>query len=141
MDKIKKMNKVKATKLLIIDNDKGPIMRALRMSDNGYKKFGEIYFSEVFYGKIKGWKRHIQMTMNLVVPEGLVKFVFYDPNLGSFEEYEIGTNNYIRLTVPPGLWFAFQGLEKKNLVMNVSDIEHDPIESENKNISEIKYSW
>ncbi len=135
------MNKVKATKLLIIDNDKGPIMRALRMSDNGYKKFGEIYFSEVFYGKIKGWKRHIQMTMNLVVPEGLVKFVFYDPNLGSFEEYEIGTNNYIRLTVPPGLWFAFQGLEKKNLVMNVSDIEHDPIESENKNISEIKYSW
>jgi len=116
-------------------------MRALRMSDNGYKKFGEIYFSEVFYGKIKGWKRHIQMTMNLVVPEGLVKFVFYDPNLGSFEEYEIGTNNYIRLTVPPGLWFAFQGLEKKNLVMNVSDIEHDPIESENKNISEIKYSW
>tara|TARA_B100000161_G_C33473083_1_gene378922 strand:+ start:345 stop:770 length:426 start_codon:yes stop_codon:yes gene_type:complete len=141
LDKIKKMNKVKATKLLIIDNDKGPIMRALRMSDNGYKKFGEIYFSEVFYGKIKGWKRHIQMTMNLVVPEGLVKFVFYDPNLGSFEEYEIGTNNYIRLTVPPGLWFAFQGLEKKNLVMNVSDIEHDPIESENKNISEIKYSW
>ena len=135
------MNKVKATKLLIIDNDKGPIMRALRMSDNGYKKFGEIYFSEVFYGKIKGWKRHIQMTMNLVVPEVLVKFVFYDPNLGSFEEYEIGTNNYIRLTVPPGLWFAFQGLEKKNLVMNVSDIEHDPIESENKNISEIKYSW
>ena len=135
------MNKVKATKLLIIDNDKGPIMRALRISDNGYKKFGEIYFSEVFYGKIKGWKRHIKMTMNLVVPEGLVKFVFYDSNLGFFEEYEIGTNNYIRLTVPPGLWFAFQGLEKKNLVMNISDIEHDPIESENKNISEIQYSW
>ncbi len=136
-----KISEIKATKLSIIDNDKGPIMHALKISDNGYSKLGEIYFSEIFYGKTKGWKRHKNMTMNLVVPEGLVKFVFYDSNIDYFQEYEIGTSNYLRLTVPPGLWFAFKGLGKKNLVMNISDIEHDPLESENKNISEIYYNW
>ncbi len=79
------------------------------------------------------------MTMNLVVPQGLVKFVFYDANIDYFEEYKIGISNYIRLTVPPGLWFAFKGLEKKNLVVNISDIEHDPLESEKKNLTEINY--
>ena len=134
-----KKNKIKATKLKIIDHDKGPILHALKESDSVYKKFGEIYFSEVFYGKTKGWKRHTNMTMNLVVPQGLVKFVFYDANIDYFEEYKIGISNYIRLTVPPGLWFAFKGLEKKNLVVNISDIEHDPLESEKKNLTEINY--
>ena len=72
------------------------------------------------------------MNMNLIVPEGFVKFVFYDEKFNYFEEYEIGTKNYFRITVPPGLWFAFKGLGKRNLVMNIADIEHDPNESEKK---------
>ena len=65
-------------------------MHALKNSDNEFIRFGEIYFSEIYFGKIKGWKRHLRMNMNLIVPEGFVKFVFYDEKLNYFEEYEIG---------------------------------------------------
>ncbi len=135
------MNKIKVTKLSIIENEKGSIMHALKNSDKEFKRFGEIYFSEIYLGKIKGWKRHLRMNMNLIVPEGFVKFVFFDSKFNYSEEYEIGMKNYCRITVPPGLWFAFKGLDKRNLVMNISDIEHDPKESEKKNLLDIKYDW
>ena len=135
------MNRIKVTKLSIIKSENGPIMHALKNSDNEFKGFGEIYFSEIFFGKVKGWKRHLRMNMNLIVPEGFVKFVFYDEKFNYFEEYDIGTENYFRITVPPGLWFAFKGLGKRNLVMNIADIEHDPNESEKKNLLDISYSW
>ena len=73
--------------------------------------------------------------------EGFVKFVFYDEKLDYFDEYEIGMKNYYRISVPPGLWFAFKGLEKRKLVMNIADIEHDPNESEMKKLIDISYSW
>ena len=46
------------------------------------------------------------------------------------DKYKIGENNYKRLTVSPNIWFGFKGIGKKiNLVVNISDIVHDPKES------------
>ena len=129
-------------KLEIIDNVNGSIMHALKKSDLGFKEFGEVYFSHVKYKTIKGWKRHSRMTMNLVVPVGNVKFVFYDEENKYFEEYKIGKNNYCRLTVNPLIWFGFQGLEEgENIVMNVANIENDPNEVERKDLLDLEYFW
>ena len=129
-------------KLKIMDNVNGPIKHALKKSDLGFKEFGEVYFSHVNYKSIKAWKRHTKMTMNLVVPIGKVKFVFYDENNKLFEEYKIGENNYFRLTVNPLIWFGFQGMgEGNNIVMNIANIEHDPNEVERKDLLDLKYSW
>ena len=82
------------------------------------------------------------MTMNLVVPVGRVKFVFYSEEKNIFEEYILGEDNYNRLTVNPLLWFGFQGMDEgKNLVMNIANIEHDPDEVERKNLMDLKYLW
>ena len=61
------------------------------------------------------------MTMNLVVPVGKVKFVFYDEDKDIFDEHIIGKNDYFRITVFPEIWFGFlKSLDKKeNLVMNL----------------------
>ena len=67
---------ISCKKLRVIDHPKGSIRHALKSSDVGYVGFGEVYFSEIEYCKIKAWKKHIKMQMNLVVPVGLVKFVF-----------------------------------------------------------------
>ena len=54
----------------------------------------------------------------------------------------MGLENYCRLSVPPGIWFGFKGMDKNlNLVMNISDLEHDPNEVQRKDISEIVYEW
>lgn len=130
-----------------IPHPKGDILHALKKSGPGYADFGEAYFSTVHYNVIKGWKRHQRVTLNLVVPVGVVRFVVYDdrpdsPTKGCFLDELIGDDNYARLTVPPGLWVAFQGKgESLNLLLNIANEEHDPAEADNIDINDIPYEW
>ena len=134
--------KIKKNKLNIIDNINGSVMHGLKKSDSSFNDFGEVYFSNIKYESIKAWKRHLRMTMNLIVPVGKVKFVFYDEDQDIFEEHIIGKNDYYRITVFPKIWFGFKGLDKyENLVMNFANIEHDPDEAEKRNIKYFNYSW
>ena len=118
-------------------------MHALKNSDNGFNGFGEVYFSWVEHGVIKAWKYHQRMTLNLVVPMGKVSFVFHLTNQkNSFRTENIGEERYVRLTVPPGIWFGFQGIALgRSLLMNLADIEHDPEEVLNKPVSNFFYDW
>ena len=118
-------------------------MHALKKSDNGYNGFGEVYFSWVEQGAIKAWKCHQSMTLNLVVPLGEVRFVFHLLNQkNNFQTEIIGTERYVRLTVPPGVWFGFQGIaNKRSLLANLADMAHDPDEIQRKKTSEIVYNW
>ena len=55
---------------------------------------------------------------------------------------DIGVENYARLTIPPGIWFGFQGNAiGRSLIMNVADIVHDPEEVLNKPVSSFLYDW
>tara|TARA_B100001057_G_C22657513_1_gene874573 strand:+ start:57 stop:482 length:426 start_codon:yes stop_codon:yes gene_type:complete len=127
----------KENKITVPDGD---IYHALKKSDIGFNTFGEAYFSFIKYNKIKAWKKHRLMTLNLLVPIGSVKFVFFDNN--KFKVHIIGQDHYFRLTVPPGIWFGFQGLSKgENLIINIADINHSDKEVEKKNIDQINYEW
>ena len=84
------------------------------------------------------------MTLNLVCPIGEVKFVLVDETQNEilFQEYILSTKDYCRLTVPPKIWFGFQGLEiTDSLILNIADLAHDPQEVERKNLDEIVYRW
>ena len=100
-------NNIIITPLATIPVEGGNVKHFLKSNDKEFKGFGESYFSFIEFGKIKGWKLHTKMTMNLVVPIGKVLFVFYDEKNDSYEEYQIGEDNYKRLTVPPNIWFSF----------------------------------
>lgn len=137
--------KIVVTPLAEVQTEGGNVLHAIKATDNGYEKFGEAYFSWINYGSIKAWKRHKRMIMNLVVPVGKVRFVFFkeykQTNL-DFQVVEIGQNNYVRLTVPPGIWFGFQGLQDpRSLILNLSSILHDDNEVERKSIEQVSYEW
>ena len=118
------------------------VMHAMKAEDDGYNGFGEAYFSWVDQGAVKAWKQHQCMTMNLVVPVGEVRFVFLASSSDSaFREERIGTSNYARLTVPPGIWFGFQGIGQQNLVMNLANMAHDPTEALHRDLDEILFNW
>ena len=131
------------THLSKIPTEGGDVLHGIKKNEETYFGFGEAYFSNVNKGKIKGWKLHKDMTMNLIVPSGTVKFVFFDEKLKSHKELTIGRLNYCRVTVPPKIWFAFQGLDNKypNLVFNFANLQHDPNEVIRKEINEIFYNW
>ena len=125
---------------------KGDVLHGVKKSSPGFCGFGEAYFSLIHGGAIKGWKRHRRMTLNLVVPCGKVGFVIYDDRIdsrsgGCFQTAILGPDSYERLTVPPGLWVAFQGLMSgDSIVLNVANEEHDPSEADNIDLGTIPYS-
>ena len=138
------INNIILTPLGIIENAKGDIFHGMKCSDIGYGGFGEAYFSTINPGSIKGWNRHKQMTLNLIVPIGSVKFVIIDDAIvdNNLIEVELSLQNYQRLTVPPGLWVGFQNMYKEqSLILNIADMEHDPAEKDTKNLDEIDYKW
>lgn len=138
---------VLVTPLKIISNPKGDIFHGMKRSDAGFRDFGEAYFSTIIAGEIKGWKKHREMVLNIVVPQGSIRFVVFDDRdnsrtKGNFFSITLSTENYCRLTVPPGVWMAFCGIGKQtNLLLNMASIEHDPGEAENRDLDSIDYDW
>lgn len=120
----------------------GDVLHALKRTDDGFRAFGEAYFSIANHGVVKAWKKHRSMTLNLVVPIGRVRFVFIADQDPTPRVEIIGESSYARLTVPPGLWFGFQGLaQPSSLVLNVADITHDPDEVDRQPIDAFDYRW
>ena len=135
------IDSIEVTPLKRISVAGGDVLHAMKCTDPGFVGFGEAYFSIIEKGVVKAWKRHLQMTLNLIVPLGSVRFVFVDGD-GRLREEVIGENGYARLTVPPGIWFGFQGGSSSySLLLNVADIPHTPDEVERKEINEIEFDW
>ncbi len=139
------LQKIQVTQLGRIATPGGDVMHAMKYCDTGFAGFGEAYFSWVNAGAVKAWKRHLRMTMNIIVPLGQVRFVFRSLELQDgekFREVTVGEGFYSRITVPPGIWFGFQGMgECPSLVLNLASILHDPSEVERLGLSEIKFNW
>lgn len=135
------MDGVILTSLKQIYNPKGNIFHVMKNSDIGYSGFGEAYFSTIDQNKIKGWKKHIKMTLNLIVPIGEIEFIIYNEKNKDFFSVKLSKNNYQRLTVSPNLWMAFRGIGEYNMLLNLASIEHDPNEAVNMGLDKIKYEW
>ena len=125
---------VMVTPLRQIVDERGKIMHMLRADDPAFAGFGEVYFSVVFPGVIKGWHIHRKMTLRYAVPSGLIKLVLYDARDGSRTRGEVmeiftGPENYQLVTIPPLVWNGFKGVGvSPSIVANCSDIPHDPEE-------------
>ena len=138
---------VTVTPLRIIPVFGGDVLHALKSSEDEFSGFGEAYFSFIENRMIKGWKKHTSMTLNIFVPHGSIKFVIFDDRpksntKGDFFAVILSKKNYQRLTIDPGLWVAFQGVEHGvNILLNIANIQHDPEESINRELDQIYYDW
>nr|WP_315174755.1 dTDP-4-dehydrorhamnose 3,5-epimerase [uncultured Flavobacterium sp.] len=147
MDKITVYG-VLLTPLKRIHHPKGDVFHGMKKSDVGFSGFGEAYFSTINHGDTKPWKKHLEMTLNFVVPMGEIRFVIYDDREKSvtkncFFDVTLGDNSYQRITIPPGVWVAFSGVGSSyNLLLNLANLEHNPNEVERKeNLLDIVYLW
>lgn len=140
---------VRITPLRQICDERGKVMHMLRSDSEAFAGFGEIYFSTVFPGAIKGWHIHTRMTLNYAVPAGRIKFVLYDDRPGSrtkgeVQEIFLGPDNYQLVTVPPLVWNGFKGIGTETaIVANCASIPHDPTEIDRRDPfdASIPYDW
>jgi dTDP-4-dehydrorhamnose 3,5-epimerase len=136
----------------IISDKRGSIFHMLR-SDAPYIEgdFGEVYFSSVKPGVVKGWKRHRLMTQRFAVPHGSVHFVFFDDRVGSrtnqhIVEIKTGPQNYALVLVPPMIWYSFRGGGNHDaLIANCSSMAHLPSEVDamplEEAVAHVPYEW
>ena len=123
-----------------INLEEGDVLHALKASEDEFHGFKEAYFSTIKNNKIKAWKRHLLMTMNLIIPIGRVQFNFYDNNKNLLKNTIVGEDNYCRITVPPMIWFGFKGLSSHtSYILNISDELHNPLEVERKPLSFLNF--
>lgn len=144
-----KIEGIIARPLQQICDERGKVMRMLRTDDLHFEHFGEIYFSIVYPGVIKGWHLHTEMTLNYAVPSGRIKLVCYDdregsPTRGNVLELFLGEDCYQLVTIPPGIWNGFKGVSlTPALVANCATLPHraDEIIRKDPFSSDIPYHW
>lgn len=132
-----------------IPDERGTIMHMMRADDPEFERFGEIYFSTIYPGVIKGWHMHKEMTLNYAVVCGMIKLVLYDgrkdsSTKGETEEIFLGENNYCLVRIPYLIWNGFKCIGTKTaIVANLATIPHksDEIERIDPFKNNIPYNW
>lgn len=145
-------SKIKGVKIMLlkkIPDERGAIMHGVR-SDNILNDFGEVYFSKIYQGAIKGWHVHQTLILNYICIYGMVKLVLYDmrkdsPTYKQLQEIFVGEDNYCLVHIPPGIANGTKGLwSPYSIVCNVASEPHNPdvrylrIDPHSK---EIDYDW
>ena len=132
-----------------IPDERGCVMHMLRSDAPHFERFGEIYFSCVYPGAIKGWHLHTRMSLNYAVVTGMIKLVLYDdrdgsPTKGELMELFIGDQNYCLVHIPPMVWNGCKGYgDSMAIVANCATEPHDPDEIQRLDpfSDRIPYNW
>ena len=117
-----------------IPDERGTVKHMLRATDDHFRQFGEIYFSTVYEGAVKGWHRHRDMALNYACVHGRIKLAVHDdrdgsPTRGITQEVFLGPDCYALVVIPPGLWNGFKGMAPESIVANCATHPHDPARS------------
>jgi dTDP-4-dehydrorhamnose 3,5-epimerase len=132
-----------------IPDERGTIFHMLKSTDAHFHQFGEIYFSTIYPGVIKGWHKHQEMTLNYACIEGRIKLVLYDDRAGSATKGELmeiflGQDNYSLVIIPPDVWNGFKGMSASQaIVANCCTHPHDPNRSQRMDPLDnpLPYNW
>ncbi|WP_440931019.1 WxcM-like domain-containing protein [Candidatus Pelagibacter sp.] len=116
-------SKFKVKKIKIIKNPNGNLYKMISKDDLYFKKFGEIYFSEVLPKKFKGWKFHEKRTQLITVINGSVRFYIKKNIEDKPETIDIKfPDNMNILKIMPKTFYSFKCMsKKKSLIINLID--------------------
>ena len=141
---------VKVVSLLQIPDERGTVMHMLKRTDPHFVRFGEIYFTTVHPGVVKGWHKHERMTLNYACVYGRIKLVLYDDRDGSVTRGEVmeqglGPDEYYLVQIPTNVWNSFKGLgQETSIVANCATEPHTKEFTEAQDPfgeSRIPYDW
>ena len=138
---------VKINKLRQIVDNRGKVMHMLRNDDKVFQKFGEIYFSTIYFKSIKGWHLHKESFLNYACIKGEVKLVLFDTRENStsknlHQEIILSPKNYSLVTIPPNVWNGFKGLDKdESIIANCLTIPHNEKEMVRKDPLDISFNY
>ncbi|MEX1046814.1 MAG: dTDP-4-dehydrorhamnose 3,5-epimerase family protein [Actinomycetota bacterium] len=138
-------------RLAVHPDERGRLMEIIRVDDEGFRKFGQVYMTTTYPGVIKAWHLHKVQEDNFCCVRGMVKLVLYDgrqdsPTRGTVTEYFIGDHNPLLVRVPAGVHHGWKCISRaESIVVNVPSEPYNresPDEfREQWDSAEIPYSW
>jgi dTDP-4-dehydrorhamnose 3,5-epimerase len=142
---------VRIKDLKVIPDERGRLMEMLRVDDDLFIKFGQIYVTTAYPGVIKAWHYHKKQTDNMVVVHGMMKIVVYDPREGSptknqIDEFFTGVYKPQLIQIPPLVYHGFKCIsETESIVINCPTEVYDYKEPDEFRIDphgdKIPYDW
>jgi len=145
------IEEVKVKKLKVIPDERGCLMEMLRVDDELFIKFGQVYLTTAYPGVVKGWHYHKKQTDNMVVVKGMMKIVLYDNREGSstkgeINEFFMGVHNTILLQIPPLVLHGFKCIgDEEAMVINCPTETYNYEEPDEFRIdphrNDIPYDW
>ena len=115
------------------DDERGSVLHGMKFNDEGSYGIKEVYFSTVKYGFYKGWKKHKEMILNLIVINGEIVFYLANNDFSKIINFSISHKDAKRLTVMPNQWLAFTSATKpSSTLINISNLMNNEDIVDNK---------
>ena len=118
-----KKNFYNTKKIKVIKNPNGNLFKLFSKNHDFFKKFGEIYYTEIHPNKFKGWKFHAKRTQVISVISGKVRFFLKKNEEDKPKIVDIESpNKLILLKIEPKTFYSFEcKSKKKSILINIID--------------------
>jgi dTDP-4-dehydrorhamnose 3,5-epimerase len=142
---------VRTKTLRVIPDERGRLMEMLRVDDDLFIKFGQVYMTTAYPGVVKAWHYHKRQWDHFVVVKGMMKVVLYDAREASstyreINEFFMGEHNPLLLQIPPFIYHGFKCIsESEAIVINIPTEAYHRKEPDEYRLDphsrEIPYDW
>lgn len=121
------------SELKLFHDERGYVKHGLKFTDENSFGIREVYFSNVKNGFYKGWKKHKEMILNLIVINGEIVFYLANNDFSKIINFSISHKDSKRLTVMPNQWLAFTSATKpSSTLINISNLMNNEDIVDNK---------
>jgi len=119
------IDQVKVKQLKIIQDERGRLMEILRIDDEIFQGFGQVYMTTAYPGIVKAWHYHKKQTDNFSCISGEIKLTLYDarkksPTKGQINEFILSLDDPKLIQIPANVYHGFKNIGKQEAtVVNV----------------------
>lgn len=142
---------VRMKRLRVLPDERGYLMEMLRVDDELFEKFGQVYVSVAYPGAVKGWHYHKVQTDCFTIVKGMMKVVLYDgrpdsPTHGEINEFFMGEKNPLLITIPPGVLHGMKAIgTEPGMLVNCPTEPYDYANPDEYRVDphagEVPYNW
>src|SRR3990167_5260346 len=128
---MKLIDGVKIKQLKAIADERGRLMEIMRVDDEIFEKFGQVYMTTNYPGVVKAWHYHKHQTDYVTCVKGMIKNALYDaredsPTHGQINEFFAGDYNPLLIKIPKGVYNGWKCIsETDSIAVSVPDVPYD----------------
>jgi len=142
---------VKIKELKVNRDERGRLYEILRMDEEFFQQFGQVYITTVNPGYAKGWHYHKHQADNFTCVSGTLRIGLYDAREGSktrgeSQEVIIPSGQPVVVRIPEGIYHGFEAVgSSEAIVLNIPTRPYNPKEPDEFRLpfdcKDIPFKW